>query len=52
MKATYIKPETIIVMIHQERSLLAGSDIPTGDTYKSGDAVLSREGGSSWDDEE
>lgn len=51
MKATYIKPETIIVMIQHEHNLLGESQVPVGETYN-GEAVLSREGGSSWDDEE
>ena len=52
MKAIYIKPETKIVKVMTEYHLLAGSDIAAGEEYKEDDVVLSRRGGSIWDDED
>ena len=48
MKAKYMKPETKTYMITTESHLL-GESIGEGQSYKSGDTVLSRE--SDWDDE-
>ena len=52
MKTIYVKPEATIVSIQQNECILTSSDISKGNAYKSGDEVLSRRGGSVWDDED
>lgn len=51
MKKTYQNPTIKIVKI-QTVNMIAESPMRIGSEYQSGDAVLSRRGGSSWDDEE
>lgn len=49
MKKTYQKPTTEILGM-EEMNLLANTTLPTGNSYKEGDPVLSRN--SFWNDEE
>lgn len=54
MKKHYISPITLVVTITQQSHILAGSPgIATSERSASGSSeVLSRKGGSFWDDEE
>lgn len=49
MKAKYITPQTIMVKICQNQSLL--KSVSCGDTY-GGETILSRQGGRVWDDDD
>lgn len=51
MKKTYQNPTTKIVKI-QTVQMIATSNLNVGNAYQSEDVVLSREGGSLWDDDE
>lgn len=51
MKKTYQNPTIKIVKI-QTVNMIAESPVGVGSEYRSGDVVLSRHGGFSWDDEE
>lgn len=52
MKATYIKPETKTFRISTEHQVLTTSNVGIGNDYGSGNTVLSRQNGSSWDDDD
>ena len=52
MKKTYLKPETIVNMLHMENMLLAGSPKAGVDPSKNVNAgSIESRGGSDWDDE-
>lgn len=51
MKKTYQNPTMKVVKI-QTVKMIATSNLRVGNAYQENDAVLSRRGGSSWDDEE
>lgn len=50
MKKTYQNPTTMIVKI-QTVHMIAASKLDVGNAYGTGDAVLSRDNDSDWDDE-
>ena len=55
MKKLYIKPVISVLNLNTEVSVLTGSSITVGNTWETGDEVLSRQRGSNnslWDDEE
>lgn len=58
MKKTYIKPETLEILLQMQSLLETASQggVTTGSSlgkgYDSGATTYSRRGGSSWDDEE
>ena len=52
MKKTYKNPTTLVVIL-QPSSILTGSEnIPTGNSYSTGNKVLSRRRNTLWDDED
>ncbi len=53
MKKTYLKPETVVNMLHMENMLLAGSPTAGVDPTGSVDAAsIESRGYSDWDDED